>query len=271
MIEAVHKEVAAHSACWAQAGPPIREGKRAATNQERWHQIHDLLNNGVGLLECAGRLDLALNAVKRYTRVPEPERLIRTPVYRPTVVDPYRDHLRKRRAEDPAVPVLQLLAETKPWAIPSDRTCSTATSPKGASNENAPTSPCAGSPARLLVIDPRNPTEKDRVLAGTLAATCPEMTAVAQLTGTFAQLPRPAPQNSGLLDEWTTAVRSTDLPHLQAFTRGLDYDKDAVRAALTLPFHNGGAEGVNTKTKRIMRQMHGRAGFSLLRHRILLG
>jgi len=30
------------------------------------------------------------------------------------------------------------------------------------------------------------------------------------------------------------------------------------------------AEGVNTHTKRIMRQMHGRAGFILLRHRILL-
>jgi transposase len=40
--------------------------------------------------------------------------------------------------------------------------------------------------------------------------------------------------------------------------------------ALTLPYHNGGTEGVNTKTKRIMRQMHGRAGFALLRHRILL-
>jgi transposase len=37
-----------------------------------------------------------------------------------------------------------------------------------------------------------------------------------------------------------------------------------------LPYHNGGTEGVNTKTKRIMRQMHGRAGFTLLRHRILL-
>lgn len=49
MMEAVHKEVAAHSACWAAAGPPIREGKRAATNQERWYQIHDLLDKGVGL------------------------------------------------------------------------------------------------------------------------------------------------------------------------------------------------------------------------------
>ncbi|MDP9841624.1 transposase [Streptosporangium lutulentum] len=37
-----------------------------------------------------------------------------------------------------------------------------------------------------------------------------------------------------------------------------------------MPFHNGGTEGVNTKTKRVMRQMRGRAGFTLLRHRILL-
>lgn len=62
-----------------------------------------------------------------------------------------------------------------------------------------------------------------------------------------------------------------DLPHLHAFTRGLDLDKEAVHAAVTLPYLNGGTEGVNTKTKRIMRQMHGRASFALLRHRILLG
>ncbi|GLW98946.1 hypothetical protein Misp02_30330 [Microtetraspora sp. NBRC 16547] len=69
---------------------------------------------------------------------------------------------------------------------------------------------------------------------------------------------------------WITTARAADLPHLHAFTRALDQDRDAVQAAVTLPFHNGGAEGVNTKTKRIMRQMHGRSGFALLRHRILL-
>ncbi|OXY91246.1 transposase [Streptomyces sp. 2R] len=42
-------------------------------------------------------------------------------------------------------------------------------------------------------------------------------------------------------------------------------------AAFTLPYSNGPTDGVNTKTKRIARQMHGRAGFTLLRHRILLG
>src|SRR5438874_284770 len=113
-------------------------------------------------LECARRLNLALNTVKRYARVGEPEPLQRAPQYRPTLVDPYRDH-------------------------------------------------------------------------------------------------------------WITTATTADLPHLHAFTRGLAQDRDAVNAGLTLPHHNGGTEGVNTKTKRIMRQTHGRASFDLLRHRILLG
>jgi transposase len=50
----------------------------------------------------------------------------------------------------------------------------------------------------------------------------------------------------------------------------LDLDTQAVTAALTLPFHNGRTEGVNTRTKAIKRQMYGRAGSELLRHRILL-
>ncbi len=64
---------------------------------------------------------------------------------------------------------------------------------------------------------------------------------------------------------------AVDLPHLHTFTRGLERDLDAGIAALMLPYSNGPTEGVNTKTKRMARQMHGRAGFTLLRHRILLG
>jgi transposase len=59
--------------------------------------------------------------------------------------------------------------------------------------------------------------------------------------------------------------------HVHSFTRGLELDIQAVTAALTMPQHNGRTEGVNTKTKMIKRQMYGRAGFTLLRHRILLG
>ncbi|MCX4429793.1 ISL3 family transposase [Streptomyces mirabilis] len=46
--EAAHREVLAHSACWAPLGPPIREGRRAQTTRERWQQVHDLRDQGVG-------------------------------------------------------------------------------------------------------------------------------------------------------------------------------------------------------------------------------
>ncbi|MEY9848658.1 hypothetical protein ABH940_005762 [Streptacidiphilus sp. BW17] len=32
-------------------------GVREQTTRERWHQVHELLSKGVGLLECARRLD----------------------------------------------------------------------------------------------------------------------------------------------------------------------------------------------------------------------
>ncbi len=76
------KPSAAHGACWAKAGPQPREGTRAVTTRERWRQVHDLLDKGVGLLECSRHLNLSLNTVKRYARAAEPDRLVRAPQYR---------------------------------------------------------------------------------------------------------------------------------------------------------------------------------------------
>jgi hypothetical protein len=44
--------------------------------------------------------------------------MIRAPRYRATLVDPYRDHLRARHAEDPAVPVHRPLAEIREMGYP---------------------------------------------------------------------------------------------------------------------------------------------------------
>lgn len=93
----------------------------------------------------------------------------------------------------------------------------------------------------------------------------------AGLVRDFAALLDPTQGHDQRLTAWIEQARQADLPHLHAFTRGLDDDRAAVHAALTLPLHNGGTEGVNTKTTMIKRQMYGRAGSALLRHRILLG
>jgi transposase len=60
------------------------------------------------------------------------------------------------------------------------------------------------------------------------------------------------------------------VPALHAFVRGLRKDLDAVVAGLSLPYSNGPIEGTNTKFKLVKQQMYGRAGFALLRQRILL-
>jgi transposase len=96
------------------------------------------------------------------------------------------------------------------------------------------------------------------------------MSALASHIRDFAALLVLDPGNAARLQERITAARAADLPHVHALTRGLDLDTQAATAALTLPFRNGRTEGVNTRTKMIKRQMYGRAGFTLLRHRILL-
>jgi transposase len=97
------------------------------------------------------------------------------------------------------------------------------------------------------------------------------MKALASLIGSFAAMLAPDPANEDKLQQWITRARAADLPNVHSFTRGLDLDIKAATAAVTLPHHNGRTEGVNCKTKMIKRQMFGRAGFELLRHRILLG
>jgi transposase len=268
--EAVLNEVAAHSACWAAAGPPLNEGRQAQTTAERWRQVHDLTDRGNGLLECSRRLGLSLNTVKRYARAAEPERMIRAPRYRATLVDPYREHLRARRPEDPAVPVHQLLAEIREQGYPGSMNLLYRYITQGRVEADRPhLSPRRVT--RMLLTRPDALSDNQQALLGKLTAACPEMASLAGLVRDFAALLRPEPANQARLSEWAHAARAADLPSVHAFARGLDLDAQAVIAAVTLPFHNGRTEGVNTKTKMIKRQMYGRAGFTLLRHRILLG
>jgi hypothetical protein len=206
--EAVQKEVAAHSACWAGAAP-LQAGKRTEAELERWQQIHGLLSTGTSLRECACRLDLSLSTVRRYARADRPERLQRARQYRSTLAGPYRDHLRKRRAEGPGVPVLQLLREIRELGYPGSRTLLVQYIAQGRADADRP-DPSPRRAARLLLTRPD-------------ALTASQHEILTRLT-----------------------------------------------AALTLPHHNGRTEGANTKTKMIKRQMYGRAGFTLLRHRILL-
>jgi transposase len=60
-----------------------------------------------------------------------------------------------------------------------------------------------------------------------------------------------------------------DFPNESRFAHGVEQDKAAVQAGLTLALKNGQVEGQVTKIKLIKRMMYGRAKFPLLRQRVL--
>ncbi|KMS76627.1 transposase [Streptomyces viridochromogenes] len=73
------------------------------------------------------------------------------------------------------------------------------------------------------------------------------------------------------LPTWIDAATSTTaLPSHRHFAQHLERDLDAVTAGLTLPWNSGVMEGHVNRIKMLKRQMFGRAGFELLRKRVLL-
>ena len=68
------------------------------------------------------------------------------------------------------------------------------------------------------------------------------------------------------LTPWLEAAAATDLG---GFVTGLRQDEAAVRAAIVEPWSNGPVEGQVNRLKLIKRSMYGRAGFDLLRQRVL--
>jgi transposase len=71
------------------------------------------------------------------------------------------------------------------------------------------------------------------------------------------------------LETWQSEVYASDFPELKCFAKGLDRDKAAVVAGLTERYSNGMVEGFVNKVKMVKRVMFGKAGFPLLRQRVL--
>jgi transposase len=95
----------------------------------------------------------------------------------------------------------------------------------------------------------------------------PALEAAYGLTQDFLQMMRK--REGERLDTWLLQIQASHLPELASFASGVEQDKAAVQAGLTLPINNGQTEGHVTKIKLIKRLMFGRAGFPLLRQRVI--
>lgn len=132
-----------------------------------------------------------------------------------------------------------------------------------------PRPPSARAVTRWIPTHPDALTEGDQVQLKAALANCPELTTLAEHVRSFGHMVAHLQGNQ--LPTWIEAVTSTaDLPSLRHFAQRLERDLDAVIAGLTLPWNSGVVEGHVNRIKMLKRQMLGRAGFDLLRKRVLL-
>ncbi|THA31565.1 transposase [Streptomyces sp. A1547] len=119
-----------------------------------------------------------------------------------------------------------------------------------------------------ILSRPETLTEPEQLQLKTVRAHCPELDALTRHVRAFAVML--TERQGEHLPAWLDAVRQDDLPSLHTLAAGIDRDLDAVTAGLTLPWSLGAVEGHVNRIKMLKRQMFGRAGFTLLRKRVLV-
>ncbi|HLZ57584.1 MAG TPA: ISL3 family transposase [Ktedonosporobacter sp.] len=94
-----------------------------------------------------------------------------------------------------------------------------------------------------------------------------EMRVLHSLLQSFLQMVRE--RKSEQLSSWLWQAEQSAIPELKSFVVGIERDRAAVSAALRLPWSQGPVEGNVNRLKTLKRQMYGKAGFALLRQRVL--
>ena len=118
------------------------------------------------------------------------------------------------------------------------------------------------------MTDPRHLDPDDTARLAEILNACPELAAVANHVRGFADMMNT--KHGDRIHDWLDAVSRDNLPALHSLVTGLRRDLAAVIAGLSMHWNSGPAEGNVNRIKTIKRQMYGRAGFELLRRRILL-
>jgi transposase len=119
----------------------------------------------------------------------------------------------------------------------------------------------------LFVREPTPLDQTERETLALLRQRSQRVETLYQLVQSFVHMVRH--QQGEQLDGWLKQTASSHLPDLKRFAQGIERDKAAVLAGLTLSYSNGVVEGQVHRVKLIKRMMYGRAGFALLRQRIL--
>jgi len=273
----------------------VRTAQSRARRVDQYEEVRQRFAAGETLLAISHATGLARTTVRRFAYAESfPERAGQGPVA--STLDPYLDHLEARVAagcENAAA----LWRDIKDLGFPGTakqvrRWLSrrrSAPAPSGKRRGDAAllaspllpdAAPVLPSPKQLAWLLVQSPEALRAPETATLAwiAQDAEVARASALVPRLADLVRScgigqkkAPANPlSDLTSWLDEAASCGIKALETFTAGLRQDEAAIRAALTMPWSSGQAEGQINKLKLIKRQMYGRAKFDLIRQRVLL-
>jgi transposase len=279
LAKAVERCVARHKSCLQEPvttpadDPPEQAeplGVMAQRRREHHKLIHDLLAEGAGIRQIARHLAWGRHTVQRYARAATWQEMVVGQKPRPSSLDPFKAYLLRR------------ISEGCSKATVLHREVSARGFTGGYGIVRAFVEQHRTRPDLIKVVKPpsvrevtgwicRHPdhvVERDTDRLRTLLDRCPELATTVELVRSFADMLTNL--HGDRLGTWIAAAEQANLPGITSFATGLLTDVDAVTAGLTLAHSSGPVEGNVNRIKMIKRQMYGRAGFDLLRKRVLL-
>jgi transposase len=119
----------------------------------------------------------------------------------------------------------------------------------------------------LALRRPQDLSSEDQQVLNLVMQAHAQLEVACKLVQSFALMVRE--KKVSALEPWLQAASSSGIAELHTFATGIKRDQAAVQAALTYEWSQGQVEGQVHRLKLLKRQSYGRAGFELLRHRVL--
>jgi transposase len=119
----------------------------------------------------------------------------------------------------------------------------------------------------LLLREEKDVSDEDATYRRALCAYEPTIAQAAALAQRFLGMVRE--RQAEALEGWLSDAEASDIKELRGLAQSLRRDYAAVQMALASEWNNGQTEGHVNRLKMIKRTMYGRAGFDLLRNRVL--
>jgi len=249
-----------------------RERRLVTRTRERYDDIRARLDEGQSQAEISRAAGLDRKTVRRFARAGSIDELLARAVTRESKLDEFKPYLCRRWNEgirDASVLHAELRQQGWNGSVQSVRRYLAPFRKTDAAPEAPPAVPKTRQITRLLLTRPDHLQPGEQAQLADIRAQCPHLDSLARHITAFAEMMANLTGSTGL-DPWLAAVEADDQPELRSFATGIRNDKEAVINGLTLPYSSGRVEGTVNKIKMIKRQMYGRAGFPLLRKRVML-